>query len=365
MKYTIFYFLFSILSFTASAQADTTIYAVAEEMPRFPFIGCEQLDTTLQAKYQCSQQALIAFVYSNIQYPIQARLDGIEGMVVTSFVVEPDSTISNLELLKDIGGGCGATVMGLLGAFNEAGVRWIPGKKEGEAVRTRMTVPVKFRLTEAPPYIFMDGDTVYTEIDALPSFKGGDEVLNTYIEENLSYPEAYKDTCLIGYMDVRLLVQPNGVVKTLEVTDYCNLGLDYQLEILNLTTSMFGKWEPSTYEGRPVPASVDLRLLFSPPNATACQSMIDNFNKANATINAGVTLYNEGEIEAGFEKMDQAIELFPNNGELLMTRGQIMVDENRYQEACEDLTKAKAIMGNNNLDQLLLIICNTKEAEEE
>ncbi len=363
MKHKIFFFLLSILSVTSSAQVDTVIYNMAEEMPRFPFGVCEQLDTTAQAKHQCSQQALIAFVYSNIEYPIQARLDGIEGMVVTSFVVEPDSTISNIELLKDIGGDCGAAVINLFNAFNEGGVRWIPGKNNDTPIRTRMTVPVKFKLTEAPPYMFMQGDTVYTEIDQLPNFKGGDEALSAYIDKNLDYPEAYQDTCLIGYMDVRLLVQPDGVVKTLEVTDYCNLGIDFQLEVLELTTSMFGKWEASTYQGRPVPASVDLRLLFSPSDAVTCQPVIDRFNQANATINEGVTLYNEGNIEEGLAKMDKAVELFPANAELLVTRGQILMDEKKYTTACEDLTKAKSILGGNSLDQLLLIICNT-QAEE-
>ncbi|MDX1940348.1 MAG: hypothetical protein SFU99_07340, partial [Saprospiraceae bacterium] len=40
--------------FAQAADADTTIYPVAEEPPRFPV--CEKLDTTIEFKNQCAQQ---------------------------------------------------------------------------------------------------------------------------------------------------------------------------------------------------------------------------------------------------------------------------------------------------------------------
>ncbi|NJL74962.1 MAG: energy transducer TonB [Saprospiraceae bacterium] len=224
---TIFGFFWTVL---VSAQStDTTIYVVTEQMPRFRFGGCEQLDTTLQVKQQCSQQALLAFVYANLQYPLQARLDNIEGTVVTSFVVEPDSSISNISLLKDIGGGCGNAVLSLLDAFNPNNIKWIPGKKDGLDVRVKITLPIKFKLTEAPPYVVLEGDTVYTRMDQEAVFSGNNASVTEYIEEKLPYPAAYLDSCVIGYMDVQLLIQPDGVVKTLNVLDYCYLGLDFSV----------------------------------------------------------------------------------------------------------------------------------------
>lgn len=348
----------ALLSF---AQQDTTIYLVAEEMPRFPSRVCESLDTTIQAKYQCSQQALLAFMYSNIEYPFQARMNNIEGNVVTSFIVEPDSTISNIELLKDIGGDCGQTVLGLLNIFNEIGVRWIPAKEKGKAVRTRMTLPIRFRLKEAPPYVFIDGDTIYVEIDTAPSFKGGDEALIAYVDDNLNYPSTYLDTCLIGYMDVQLLIEPSGVVKTIDITDYCALGIDFQLEILNLTTNMFGKWQAATYQQREVPASMDIRLLFSPTNKELCKDVVATFEQTNLLFTEGINLYNEGKKVEALQKMNKAVAQLPNNADFLATRGQILMEEERYAEACQDLTKAKQILGTNSYDQLLIILCNANK----
>ncbi|MEM9887144.1 MAG: energy transducer TonB [Bacteroidota bacterium] len=364
MKNYIFPFLFALIGFLQiKAQSDTTIYDIVEQMPRFPM--CEALDTTIAAKQACSQQALLAVIYQNVQYPMQARIDGIEGSVVVSFVVEPDSTVSNATILRDIGGGCGMAVLSVVNAFNDAGIRWIPAQKAGTDVRAKMTVPIKFRLEEAPPYVFIEGDTVYMRLDSLAQFAGGDTALDQYIAEKLNYPEIYKDTCLIGYVDVQLLIEPDGIVKTTSMSDYSELGLDFQLEIVNLTTSMFGKWEAAKYQGRKVPSTVDLRLGFVPPNKEACKAEISVFEQASTLAAEGMQLYNSGEQEAGLAKLTEAIAIDSNNAEYLTFRGQAHVDAERYREACIDLLEARRILGTASFDQLLMIICRMEEGEQE
>jgi len=55
--------------------------------------------------------------------------------------------------------------------------------------------------------------------------------------------------------------------------------------------------------------------------------------------------------------MSQAIALFPNNGALLLLRGQTYLDMNRMPEACADLSKGKKIALVNWYDSLLPLIC--------
>ncbi|MEM8523748.1 MAG: energy transducer TonB [Bacteroidota bacterium] len=364
MKYYIL-LLFAALTWqnNLSAQTDTIIYDVVEQQPRFPM--CESLDTTIAAKNQCAQQALLAIIYQNVQYPVQARMEGLEGTVVASFVVEPDSTVSNAQVLRDIGGGCGNAVVAVINAMNVAGIRWIPGQRVGKDVRAKMTVPIKFRLQEAPPYVLMEGDTVYTQLEKTAEFKEGDEGLNTFITESLKYPAAYKDTCLFGYMDVQLLIEPDGIVKSISISDYMELGLDFQLEVVNLITGMFGKWNPATYKGREVPSAVEIRLSFIPEDAIACQATIENFQTANTLAAEGMQLYDSGEQESGLEKLSKAIELLPNNAEYLAFRGQAYVDQEDYRAACQDLFQVRRILGTDTYDQLLMIVCRMEEQGEE
>jgi len=358
--------LFSIAFVQLSAQmmeGDTTIYPVAEESPRFP--GCEQLDTTITFKAQCAQASLLNFMYSNIQYPLAARQENIEGTVVTSFVVEKDSTISNIELVKDIGGGCGEAVLRVVNAMNEVGVRWVPGKMNGRPVRTQFNLPIRFRLEEAPPYTMVGRDTVYTEFDTPLAFKGGDEALIEYVDENLKYPAQGNDSCSIGYMDVQILVEPDGFVKVLDILDYNDLGVDFQFNAITTATNTTNMWEPATFEGRKVPTAFDIRMGFIPTAEQQCAEKIERFEKANTLANEGTQLYNSGETEAGLAKLTEAIALFPNNADFLYSRGQAYLDLKQFPEACADLSMVKQILSVNWYDNLLPIICSGNLGDEE
>lgn len=49
---------------------------------------------------------MMEFIAKNIKYPPMARESGIQGRVFVNFVVEPDGRVSNVKVLRGIGGGC-------------------------------------------------------------------------------------------------------------------------------------------------------------------------------------------------------------------------------------------------------------------
>ncbi len=82
-------------------------------------------------------------MYDNIRYPEMARQNGIEGTVYLKFVVEKDGSISNPQVIRNIGGGCGAEALRVVGKMP----KWTPGKQRGRVVRVLFTLPVKFSLS--------------------------------------------------------------------------------------------------------------------------------------------------------------------------------------------------------------------------
>ncbi len=357
-----FFLLILLCAVQVNAQeSDTTIHVIAEQPPRFP--ACERLDTTLVVKQQCAQQTLMAFIYRNVSYPLEARQNGNEGQVVVSFVVEKDGSLNYLQVLKDVGGGCGQAVLDILDAMNQANIRWVPGINQGDTVRTKFTLPVKFELQEAPPYVLSEGDSIYTTFDAPVEFKEGNEALITYINERLKYPESGLDSCLLGSFDVQFLVRPDNSVKVLDITDYNNLGFDFWSEVSDVVTSTFGMWKPAVYKNRDVPSAFDITLNFT-PEAEHCKSVVSNYEKALDLANQGLNAYNEGtkeesetKQEEGIALMSQAIDMFPNNGNFLLMRGQAYLDMNKYTEACADLTKAQEIALVDWFKGILPVIC--------
>lgn len=338
----------------AAATGDTTLYKLAEEMPRFP--GCEKLDTTIEVKNQCAQRSLLNFIYQNIQYPYEAREKGVEGTVVIGFVVEKDGSITQPKIVKDIGEGCGAEALRVVNLMLQYKVRWSPGKNKQQPIRVAFNLPVRFKLEEAPPFTMVSGDSVWTVFDTPLSYMGGDTALQNYLNKALKYPKSFADSCRIGSIDVQLLVRPNGNVRILDIIDYADLGVDFWWESILSTTSTLGKWQPATHEGRKVPAAYDISLSFIPQSAT-CKQVVDNYTRAIRLSDEGTALVQEGKQEEALAKMSQAIALFPNNAALLMLRGQTYMDMNRLPEACADLSKAKGISYVRWYDNFLPLIC--------
>ena len=102
------------------------IFKIVEEMPSFPG----------------GEQKLMEFVGKNIKYPQIARETGIQGRVFVNFVVEPDGSVSNVTVLRGIGGGCDEEAMRVVKNMP----KWKPGKQRGKAVRVQYMLPVNFRL---------------------------------------------------------------------------------------------------------------------------------------------------------------------------------------------------------------------------
>jgi TonB family protein len=349
--------IFSLVTTAHTQEAgDTTIYTALEEMPRFPSPACEELDTTAAAKNNCAQQVLLSFVYNNLTYPLEARQNGNEGTVVASFVVEKDGRITNPTILKEVGGGTGLEVLRLINEMIKADFKWIPGKNKGQPVRAKFTLPVKFRLEEALPYVLVGQDTVYSEFEKPLEFQGGTAALMAHLEEHLVYPDNWKDSCRIGRIELQLLIRKDGDVRILDMIDYNDLGFDFWYAAIDAGTSTLGKWDMATYEGRQVTAAYEVNLPFKPEEA-GCRTVIDNYEAANALAEEGAQLFNGGEKDAGIEKLSQAIELLPNDANIRIMRGQAHLDLNQFDQACEDLRIARNIALIDWYDGVLPIIC--------
>ena len=353
---------FSLTALGQTAAMDSTIYEVAEEMPRFP--ACENLDTTIAFKAACAQRVLLRVVNQNINYPLEARELGAEGMVVVRFVVEKDGSLSYPEILKDVEGGCGMEVLRVIDGMNLSGIKWVPGIHQGDTVRTWYTLPVRFKLTEAPPYTMYEQDTIYTTLDTPLDYEGGLDSLLTHVKNVLNYPDVGNDSCLIGNIDVKLKVEPDGQVKVLDMVDLNKLGFDFWFEASNAITSTSNKWTPATYKNRKVPTSYDLSLFFT-PEATHCADKIDQYQQAIVLADEGQKIFDEGDQEGGIAKMTAALTLLPEFPEHLFMRGQAYMAMNKFPEACADLTLGQNLADVTWFTNILPLICNNPGTDDE
>ena len=108
------------------AAALEDVFVVVEVDPEFPG----------------GMEALYHYLSSNIKYPTQAKQEKIQGTVFVSFVIEKDGSVSNIKVLRDIGGGCGQEAVRVVQQMP----KWKPGRQRGQRVRTQYNLPIKFTL---------------------------------------------------------------------------------------------------------------------------------------------------------------------------------------------------------------------------
>ena len=103
---------------------DTTVYTVVEKQPEFPG----------------GRQALENYLLATVRYPPEAQKAGVKGRVFVSFVIEPDGTITHIQLLKGLGYGCDEEAIRVINAMP----CWAPGGQSGRPLRVKYNLPVLF-----------------------------------------------------------------------------------------------------------------------------------------------------------------------------------------------------------------------------
>lgn len=102
------------------------IFVFVEESPQFPG----------------GEDSLYDFLAKNIRYPDEAYHNKITGTVFVTFTIEKDGSVSNIKILRNIGGGCGEEAVRVIKLMP----KWKPGKQSGKPVRCEYTLPIKFEL---------------------------------------------------------------------------------------------------------------------------------------------------------------------------------------------------------------------------
>ncbi len=102
------------------------IFLVVENMPEYPG----------------GEVAMYKFIGENIEYPRMAKESGISGRVFVTFVVERNGSVTDVQILRGIGGGCDEEAIRVIKMMPQ----WTPGKQRGKPVRVQYRMPIKFTL---------------------------------------------------------------------------------------------------------------------------------------------------------------------------------------------------------------------------
>jgi len=273
--------------------------------PRFP--GCEEDDVPGKYKYLCSQKRFVNYLERYIKYPKSAVKSTTQGKVIVSFIVELDGTISNAQVVRTPNEVMGAECLQAINLLNEDEYVWTPAVMDGHSVRSRVELPVDFRLgyksikSKKPityvniPSIMtsvpvdadglalvkerniMDTNKIYDDVEVSPYFKSCKEdqsklidrfkcsraAYNAYIKKHMVYPVAAKQNRVQGIAKVGCVVEIDGTISDPKLLRDPGAGLGEEaMRLISQMKDSIGMWTPAEIGGKAVRANFQLNVRF-------------------------------------------------------------------------------------------------------
>ena len=84
------------------------------------------------------------YVVKNVMYPAAAQENGIQGMVVISFIINQDGSLVDAKIERSVDPLLDAEALKVV----NSSPKWTPGKKDGRLVRVGYTFPGRFRINK-------------------------------------------------------------------------------------------------------------------------------------------------------------------------------------------------------------------------
>lgn len=97
-----------------------------------------------QPQFPGGNNAMFDYLKLNIEYPATEKQNGIQGKVFVTFIIDKDGSITSIGLYKGIVGGDGCNKEAL--RVVKEMPKWLPGKQNGNLVKVRYILPIKFQL---------------------------------------------------------------------------------------------------------------------------------------------------------------------------------------------------------------------------
>ena len=96
----------------------------------------------VEPQFPGGESEMVQFIQDNVTYPELSREMGEEGTVYVQFVVGTDGSIENVRVLKGVSELLDKEAVRVIKKMP----KWTPGMQEGEPIRVRYQIPIKFSI---------------------------------------------------------------------------------------------------------------------------------------------------------------------------------------------------------------------------
>lgn len=136
-------------------------------------------------------------------------------------------------------------------------------KRERDEYSERRRIAADERAKANATYKDSKGRTVYNTAEVMPTFRGSQEELEQYIQDNINYPTTAQTDKIEGTVFVEFVVGADGAVRDVEAVETTSDAVKQNLseEAVRVVSNM-PTWTAGTQRGKPVDVRVSLPITF-------------------------------------------------------------------------------------------------------
>lgn len=229
-------------------------------------------DPDVASIYMGGSSEMHKFISNTLKYPAEASEKNAQGLVVYTFVVETDGSLSNFELIHRADPQLNEEALRILKSMPP----WRPAKHNNKTVRSTNYVPMYFKLnknaagrsrsTTASSDIYTKknediiNSEVFSIVDKMPAYPYGERELAGFIEKQLRYPKEALQEGVEGRVLCSFIVAADGSISNIEVVQGIHPQLDREA---SRVLSLMSKWNPGERNGEKVNVKCLLPIDFT------------------------------------------------------------------------------------------------------
>ncbi len=104
-----------------------------------------------------------------------------------------------------------------------------------------------------------NADSIYSEVEVMPEYPGGEEALRNFIAEQVKYPETAKKEGIEGKVFVSFVINSTGKVEDVKIAKGVAPALDEEaIRVINLLSV----WTPAKHKGKNVSIAFTIPIAF-------------------------------------------------------------------------------------------------------
>ncbi|HKK09320.1 MAG TPA: energy transducer TonB, partial [Bacteroidales bacterium] len=216
------------------------------------------------------------YLNSEIQYPEEAKVNNVSGIVYAYFEIDRKGKVQNARIIDGISESFDKEVLDAIKNMPD----WEPVISMGKPLVMQILMPIsftqvtdesdvkKFKQRVGIPLNVVNDEAKYTGdkkkpyvvVDEQPKFPGGEQALIQYLSNNIEYPQEAQDAGVQGTVYVQFIVEADGSITNAKVLRGIYEGCDK--EALEVVENM-PDWKPGKKDGEAVRTQFNMPIRFT------------------------------------------------------------------------------------------------------